>query len=573
MHINRCVWAAAAALVGVVTVLVSAPARLSAQSGVALSGVVSSDKEGKMEGVVVSARREGANYTVSVITGSGGKYSFPTSHVGPGKYAVTTRATGYEQPEAASADVLMGKAAKVDVKLVEAQDISKHLTSREWALSLPEKNDMLEKAVFNIESCVYCHSLERIFRTKYTAEQLVPAITRMLKYYPDGSVMGTAGRGRTVMKTKEEQERAEKSPNWWEYSPSGGPIPKKELAEFIAKYNLSGGRTKYPYDFVRLPRAKGTGGKTIVTTWDLPRKDTVPHDSQTDSKGNLWYTDESAMWIGKLNPKTNEITEYQMPPVEKGDIPGVRDITIDGQDNLWFTMRLPGSKSVLHKWEPATQKLTQIEGTAGQFVAVSKDGKKVWVGFQRADTTTAKLDGDFRRPANLPQGKNMGAYGLDIDPKGNPWGTSFMTGEIMGVDVAKGEALIYPVAGGTNAVPRRGRVDAKGRFWFSFYGKEALGMFDTNTRTFKEWKIGPRFSTPYTSSTPDPKERVYLPSNTCDCFFRVDTKSGQVLEFAMPAPVNSFDAKRVSWDPTSKVPALMFANTRNAQLVRMEVLD
>lgn len=98
-------------------------------------------------------------------------------------------------------------------------------------------------------------------------------------------------------------------------------------------------------------------------------------------------------------------------------------------------------------------------------------------------------------------------------------------------------------------------------------------MFDTRAKTFKEWKIGPRFSTPYTASTPDAKERVYLPSNTCDCLFRVDTKNGQVMEFAMPAPINSFDAKRVSWDPTSKIPSLMFANTRNAQLMRIEVLD
>ena len=61
-----------------------------------------------------------------------------------------------------------------------------------------------------------------------------------------------------------------------------------------------------------------------------------------------------------------------MPPVNKGDIPGVRDITIDGQDNIWFSMRRPGSKSELHKFEPATEKLTYVEGTAGQFVADAK---------------------------------------------------------------------------------------------------------------------------------------------------------------------------------------------------------
>ena len=186
----------AVAAIVIATLFGMAPVRLGAQGGAALSGVVSSDKEGKMEGVVVSARREGANVTISVISGPGGKYVFPASHVGPGKYSVTMRATGYDLPEAGVVEIAMGKSAKLDLKVVETKDLSKQLTSREWALSLPEKNDMLDKAVFNIESCVYCHSLERIFRTKYTAEQLVPVITRMLKYYPDGSTMGTAGRGR-----------------------------------------------------------------------------------------------------------------------------------------------------------------------------------------------------------------------------------------------------------------------------------------------------------------------------------------------------------------------------------------
>jgi virginiamycin B lyase len=545
---------------------------LAAQGGAALTGTVRSPQEAAMEGVVVTARRDGSPISVSVVTDARGKYTFPRSHVQPGRYAVTMRATGYDLAEPGTVDVGAGKAAALDLNVVPTADVSKQLTSREWALSLPEKSDMLDKAVFNIESCVYCHSLERIFRTRYTAEQLVPAITRMLKYYPDGTVMGTVGRGRAVMKTKEEQERAEKSPNWWEYSPSGGPIVKKELAEFLAKYNLSGGRAKYPYELLRLPRPKGVAGKVIITTWDMPRKDTVPHDSQTDSKGNLWYTDESAMWLGVLNPNTGEFKEHQLPPVNPGDIPGARDITIDGQDNLWFTMRLPGSKSELHKFEPATQKLTHVPGASGQFVAASKDGRKAWVGFMRVDAATAKIDGDFRRPPNLKD-QNMFGYGFDVDPRGNPWGTDFMGGRILGVNVANSEGMAFPVPGGTAAVPRRGRIDTKGRFWFAYYGKEALGMFDTNTKTFKEWKVGPRFSTPYTASTPDAKERVYLPSNTCDCIFRVDTKNGQVMEIPMPSPVNSFDAKRVSWDPTTKKPVLLFANTRNAQLMRLEVLD
>src|ERR1700733_13807213 len=79
-------------------VLSLAPTALIAQSSgvVALSGVVSSQEEGAMEGVVVSARRAGANFTVSVVSDAQGKYGFPRTHLEAGKYALTIRAVGYD---------------------------------------------------------------------------------------------------------------------------------------------------------------------------------------------------------------------------------------------------------------------------------------------------------------------------------------------------------------------------------------------------------------------------------------------------------------------------------------------
>jgi hypothetical protein len=60
------------------------PSGLFAQGDAALTGVVSSQEEGKMEGVVVSARREGANFTVSVVSDARGTFSFPRTHIAPG---------------------------------------------------------------------------------------------------------------------------------------------------------------------------------------------------------------------------------------------------------------------------------------------------------------------------------------------------------------------------------------------------------------------------------------------------------------------------------------------------------
>src|SRR4051812_28379618 len=69
---------------------------LVAQNAVALNGIVSSQDEGKMEGVVVSARGEGMNFTVSVVSDKDGKYSFPHANLNPGKYNLKIRAVGYD---------------------------------------------------------------------------------------------------------------------------------------------------------------------------------------------------------------------------------------------------------------------------------------------------------------------------------------------------------------------------------------------------------------------------------------------------------------------------------------------
>ena len=93
-----------------VTLIRVVPARLEAQgSGASLTGVVSSQEEGKMEGVLVTARREGATFSVSVVSDAQGQYSFPRSHLEPGKYTLAMRAT----PERSSCRCLSPSVARL----------------------------------------------------------------------------------------------------------------------------------------------------------------------------------------------------------------------------------------------------------------------------------------------------------------------------------------------------------------------------------------------------------------------------------------------------------------------------
>src|SRR5579864_413922 len=69
----------------------------------ALAGIVSSTQEGKMEGVVVSAKRPNSTIMISVSTNAKGEYAFPQDRLVPGVYNITMRAAGYTlQPTTAT---------------------------------------------------------------------------------------------------------------------------------------------------------------------------------------------------------------------------------------------------------------------------------------------------------------------------------------------------------------------------------------------------------------------------------------------------------------------------------------
>ena len=55
---------------------------------VALTGQVSSQKEGLMEGVVVGAKKDGSTVTIDVFSDAKGRYSFPAAKLEPGHYLV-----------------------------------------------------------------------------------------------------------------------------------------------------------------------------------------------------------------------------------------------------------------------------------------------------------------------------------------------------------------------------------------------------------------------------------------------------------------------------------------------------
>src|SRR5438552_9171835 len=252
-----------------------------AQGAVALTGQVSSAEEGAMEGVVISARKDGSTISISVVTGAQGRFSFPAARLEPGHYTLKARAAGYEIDEPRAADVAAGSLASADIKLRKVKNLSAHLTNAEWMMSMPGTDEQ-KRFLLN---CNGCHTLERIMKSTYDADGFMQIFQRMAGYYP----------GSTPLKP---QRLAGKATRDVERGGRG-----RKTAEWLATVNLSQQQT-WAFPLRTEPRLTGRSTRVIITEYDLPNPLIQPHDVVLDREGNAWYSDFGQMFLGKMDPKT-----------------------------------------------------------------------------------------------------------------------------------------------------------------------------------------------------------------------------------------------------------------------------
>ena len=71
-----------------------------------------------------------------------------------------------------------------------------------------------------------------------------------------------------------------------------------------------------------LPRPKGAATQVIYTEYDLPRKETQPHDVIVDQDGMVWYSDFSNQFAGVMDPKHRQGYRYSDSGAQAGTAEG-----------------------------------------------------------------------------------------------------------------------------------------------------------------------------------------------------------------------------------------------------------
>lgn len=324
------------------------------------------------------------------LSGAQGKYSFPQTHLQAGKYTVTIRAVGFDLAGPAAAEVAAGKSAMGDLTLVKAKNLATQLSSAEWMMSVTGTEEEKANFTYVTMGCNYCHSMNRVFNSKHTVQTLLPAMERMAEYYADGTAKSNDNRrGRAALVQEPGRIKMMHNTPTWPTSEN----QRRWVAEFVERNDLSGGKTAHAFPLKTLARPKGKATRVIITEYDMPTAGTVAHDMDIDSKGIVWYTDESDQLLGRFDPKTatfTEIREPVLPAIPKGQLRGTRDVVVDHADKVWFPIRTPGNETKMSRYDPVTNTLDIVEGSGGQFVGIGGDGF-VWAGATRIDPNTNEL--------------------------------------------------------------------------------------------------------------------------------------------------------------------------------------
>lgn len=106
------------------------------QAGPALTGTVTAGPEA-LEGILVSAKKNGSTITTTVVSDKDGHYRFPAVRLEPGDYSLRIRAVGYDLEGPSQVSIAADKTTMVDLKLRAAQDLAAQLTNAEWLASMP----------------------------------------------------------------------------------------------------------------------------------------------------------------------------------------------------------------------------------------------------------------------------------------------------------------------------------------------------------------------------------------------------------------------------------------------------
>jgi virginiamycin B lyase len=249
------------------------------------------------------------------------------------------------------------------------------------------------------------------------------------------------------------------------------------------------------------PGAEVSELKVEIHEWDVPTKGAHPHDPAVGPDGALWFTEQMANKLGRLDPATGAFKEY---PLVEGKNSGPHGLVADKEGNIWFTANFGG---YIGELDPRTGKVTEYKmpdaSVDDPHTAAFDAHGILWFTAQggnavgRLDPHTGKIE------LKKVQTESALPYGIQIDSKGVPFFCELGTNKMGRIDPTTMAITEYKLPEG--ARPRRLAIAADNTIFFTDFKGGNLGRLDPVTGAVKMWPSpGGHDSGPYgITITPD----------------------------------------------------------------------
>jgi virginiamycin B lyase len=290
--------------------------------------------------------------------------------------------------------------------------------------------------------------------------------------------------------------------------------------------------THYPPKPGRAPTLVPGDVTVTFREWTVPTLGQRSRDPLQTKDGTIWWNGQFISLVGRLNPKTSEMREYELPRESRP-----HSIVDDPAGNIWY---MGNGNGTIGKLVPATGEITVIKmpdpAARDPHTGIFDKNGTLFFTLQQSNmigrlvpsTGEIKLI-TLTTPRALP-------YGLKQDSKGTVWVSYNGQNKIASMDPVTMEVKEFPLPEGSRS--RRLAITSDDMVWYVNSGLGRLGRLNPKTGELKEWASpsGPQ-SHPYAIEVIDDVIWYNESNQRPDALVRFDPKTEKFQSWAIPSGV------------------------------------
>jgi virginiamycin B lyase len=470
--------------------------------GASITGTVKGPDGKPFMGAFVVAENAQNKMTVNVLSDQQGRYH--VNNLPAATYTVKITAIGYSSDPQADVKLTSDQKASFDFALRKEKVRWSDLSTYQGRKLLPKTkdHDLSHRDTFFTTCWQSCHSFQKRMapnaldedgwrtRVKYMRDTMMEGRKISDEEVEDITSTLTTLFGPNSPKPQSPEDMPEYKSLVRPFSPSAMNIAYVEY-DFVAPNGMGPWSAVEDKDGMMWIPYYGRGNEVVrlnpdtaeLTRFPLPFPRTAGiHSAVPAPDGSIWFTEAALNRIGRLDPATKEIKQFQNTPLADGRRTGVHTVRVDEKGLVWVS-----GGPAISLFDPKYEK------------------------FEHFDLG--------------------GTYGNVSGQNGDQWFTSFRPDGPIG-RVSK-DGVLSKFSPPTKGKPQRLEVDSDGVVWFTERQGNKIGRFDPKTETFKEFPLPGPEASPYAIGI-DRDHMIWYSSHEQDTLGRLDPKTGEVTEYPYP---------------------------------------